>query len=182
MAVRSTMADLIARVRSEIGDPTGSGQTFADQDVQDALDLHRIDVFGVRLIAIPTYPAGVTSWRDYHAPRGFWEADESLQDASFATISPTAYTPDRLGGHWTFTASQQPPVKITDKCYDIHGAAADLLEAWSAKEKLYHSFAGDQGEDQAPSQRAASLAALALVQKRRARPPGVRIVRHESAW
>ena len=180
MAVRSTMADLIARVRAEIGDPTGSGQTFSDQDIQDALDRRRFDVLMVPLRAVPTYPAGVAKWLDYYAPRGLWESDETLYDNARAVIA-AGFTADRLIGHWTFAATQIPTVFITGKCYDIHAAAADLLEDWSAKEKLYHSFSGDEGESQEPSQRASSLHWLARTQRRKA-SGGPGLIHGEAAW
>lgn len=173
------MADLISRVRTEIGDPAGASQTFTDQEVQDALDLHRVEVYSVPLRALTKYPAGQATYLDHHAPRGFWEADEQLTDGSYAAL--VAATADRLTGHWTF-ATSQPTVLISGTCFDIHGAAADLLVAWAGKAKLYHTFTGDEGESQEPIQRAGSLIQLARAQHRRAWSSGPRIVRSAAAW
>lgn len=179
MTVRTTMAELIGRARTEIGDPAGSGQTFDDQQIQDALDEHRVAVYAVPLRALPTYPGGQAAYLDHHAPRGFWEAAETLTDASYAPLTPA--TADRITGHWTFSTSQ-PSVVISGTCFDMHGAAADLLVAWAGKAKLYHSFSGDEGESQEPIQKAGSLIQLARAQRRRAWSSGPRIVRSAAAW
>lgn len=178
MAVRASMADLIARVRLLINDPAGAGQAFADQEIQDALDRHRSDVRYLELTGGETVAqGGAVSYLDYFADRGDWEADEKLYDSSFAELAPA--TSDRLTGHWTFAANTDPPVSIVGKSYDVYAAAADLLETWAAKEKLSFDFATD-GQSFSRSQKVAALLSLAREYRRRQRPVSVGMVRSDA--
>lgn len=126
MAVRSTMAALIARVRQMVFDPAGGSELFADQDIQDKLDECREDIRYELLTPKPTFanPGGI-QYNDYYAARGMWEADEVLIWGDFSTLTPTSS--DELVGHWQFS-NQLPPVLIAGKRYDLYRAAADLLD------------------------------------------------------
>lgn len=134
MPVRTSMADLIARVRRYIGDPAGTSQYFADEDVQDQLDEHRFTARYAPLMAAPTLQQGALyNYLDYYASVGNWESDEQLTWVNFATLTPA--TADRISGHWTFdlpAPGEYPPVYITGKFYDLNATAADLLEQWAA--------------------------------------------------
>ncbi len=130
MPVRSSMADLIARVRLMVFD-TGGSPTLTDQQIQDKLDECREDVRYLLLTPKPTFSnsSGI-QYNDYYAQngqelRGMWEADETLIRGDFTTLTPTSS--DQLVGHWTFN-SQLPPVLLAGKTYDIYRAAADLLD------------------------------------------------------
>lgn len=133
---RSSMDDLIARVRKYIGDPAGASQQFSDLDIQNIADEHRFTVRYAFLRPGPTLkPGSLYDYLDYYADLGNWEADEVLSWVDFSTLTPL--TADRINGHWTFTntagpAGQYPPVYITGKYYDLHAVAADLLEEWAA--------------------------------------------------
>jgi hypothetical protein len=136
MAVRASMADLIAKVRVLIADPAGASEQFTDQDIQDQLDEgpRRRDVYHLRLTSQYTLVYGGTiSYLDYWTDGGYWEQDAILQDGTYATLVPS--TSDYLTGHWHFNASQTPPVYLTGKQYDPYGTAADLLESWMATVK-----------------------------------------------
>ena len=126
MAVRSTMAALISKVRLMIFDTAGGTQLFADQDIQDKLDECREDIRYELLAPKPTFanPGGI-QYNDYYAERGFWEADETIIYGDFTVKTPT--TSDEIVGHWTF-ANQLPPLLIAGKRYDVYRAAADLLD------------------------------------------------------
>jgi len=119
------MAALVTRTRLLIADPAGASQLFADQDVQDALDAVREDVYNEPLDLRPTLTTGGIQYNDYYSRRGYWEADEVLRWGDFSVLTPA--TSDEVVGHWTF-ANQFPPVLITGKRYDLYRAAADLLE------------------------------------------------------
>lgn len=125
MAVRSTMSDLIARVRLMVFDTTAP-EVFTDQQVQDKLDECREDIRYELLIPRVTYinPGGI-QYNDYYAARGFWEADELIIWGDFTTRTPV--TSDEIVGHWTFS-NQLPPLLIAGKRYDLYRAAADLLD------------------------------------------------------
>jgi hypothetical protein len=68
MAVRSSMADIIARVRIMIND-TGGTPVFTDQVIQDTLDQRREDNRYMGLIPAETIAgppsAGTVTWLDY---------------------------------------------------------------------------------------------------------------------
>lgn len=168
MTVRAGMADLITALRLLIGDPMGAAEVFADQELQDALDLRRAEVNECALAWRPqTAQGGTVTYHDYYAPRGRWEADPTLKDRSYGVLTPD--TADLLTGHWTFVANVVPPVFITGYTYDLHGAAYDVLNQWAAKVTLDFDFATD-GQQFARSQKRAGLIAQALEYSRRALP------------
>lgn len=178
MAVRATMAELISRMRTLIGDPAGASQVFDDQTIQDYLDRRQTVVRYAPLRAEGSPRSdGIVDYLDYYADLGDWEADETLCDASYVQLVPASA--DRITGHWAFDTSQLPPVLIVGKTYDVYGAAADLLEAWAAKEKLGFDFDTD-GQSFKRSQKAAALLALAREYRRQQRPVSVGMVRTDA--
>ncbi len=178
MAVRTSMADLIARVRLLINDPTGASQVFDDQAVQDHLDRHRIETRYRELTFAETVsPGGAISYLDYYADVDNWEADEKLYDGAYNQLTPA--TADRLTGHWTFAANQVPPVLIVGKYYDLYAAAADLLEAWAAKLKLAYGF-GTDGQTFNRQQQLSMLLEMAHEYRRQQRPVSVPQVRTDA--
>jgi hypothetical protein len=182
--LRESMADVIARLRAEIGDADEGGDAspkWTDEELQDFLDARRTDVFLVELRTAESYSAGSVVWLDYFTPRGMWEADTALFDGSRTAIDAADYTADLVIGHWTFAASRTPPLYLSGRCYDIHSSAADVFEAWASGEKFRHIYAGDQGESGGPSRRSDELTALAREHRRRA-GPGRSIVRSGWAW
>jgi hypothetical protein len=171
---RATMATLITRTRLLIGDPAGGSQVFTDDQVEDALDSHRVEVVQAPLRDILSFaPGGAAPWLEYFAPRGNWEEDEVLADTTYTAVTPT--TSDRQIGRWTFAASKTPPLYITGKVYDLHGAAVELLGAWLAKLKLEFDFETD-GQVFDRSQKRRALEGLAADYRRLARSPGIRLV------
>lgn len=143
MPVRSTMAALIARVRSMINDPAGASQVWADQDIQNVLDESRIDYYNEPLEPRWTFSGTTPVVLDYLAPSqlGDWEDDIVLKQ--FLTVVLTPATSDDIVGHWTFAQTTLPPVFITGKTYDIYRASADLLERWSARYALLFNISVD---------------------------------------
>jgi hypothetical protein len=157
MAVRATMAELIDRVRSMIGD-TGTTKTFTDQEVQDALDRYRTDVSYEDLQPQDTIGAGgVTQYLIYFSARGYWEPDALLQDYNWNTL--TSATAEWMIGRFTFAVSQLPPVYLTGKSYDVMSAAVDVLEQWAARVKLDYSYSAD-GQSFNRSQKLAGIQAM----------------------
>lgn len=146
---RSSMANLIARIRLDIGDPIVAGtpptSVFSDDQIQDYCDQERRKqwVRYARLRPIPTYTpgGGVVSWLDFFGDRGEWEEDAQLVNASYAVLTPD--TSDYIGGHWHFNANTLPAVRIVGQCYDRFGIDADLLRAWAAQQQLSFDFSAD---------------------------------------
>lgn len=140
------MSDLISRVRLLIADPSGASQQFQDQDIQDILDLGRVNVRNALLrptVSLTTN--GVLNYEDYYADMGNWESDVVIQDGHFNVVSDYASV-DYLTGHWNWNLPNPgkiPPLFITGKYYDIYGAAADLLERWAAAWLRSYDFTSD---------------------------------------
>lgn len=168
MAVRSTMATLIAQVRTLINDPAGASQTFDDQTIQDILDMSRVNVTYAPLKPAPTFATGTISYLDYYASMGNWESDVVLKQYLSTTVTPA--TSELIVGHWTFATSTLPPVYIASgKTYDVYRAAADLLERWSAKWVLSYSISVD-GQNLQRSQVTTALQQLARTYRAQQRP------------
>lgn len=147
MAVRASMAAIIATTRQLIGD-VASPQDFADQDVQDVLDAHRAEVRYELLQPMPDIQPGQNGsfvaqfvWAAYQSEFQYWESDVVIQGMNTSTFQPwVIITPvefDFINGRWTFSVTlpniatppaQIPPIYATGKVYDIYAGAADLLD------------------------------------------------------
>lgn len=196
MAVRSSMSDLIARVRLLIGDPASATATFSDQNVQDWLDRTQLPLMRYELetAAPDIVPQGSApaqfNWATYVSDYTDWEADAVFQGTknSQQWVILTPLTADYQRGVWTFDVTlptisssipaQLPPVFATGKCYDPYLAAADLLEMWSALLADAFDFTSD-GQTFRRSQRMAAKLQLANVYKRQAKPRTVQMVRSD---
>ena len=141
MALRSTMTDLIARVRLLINDPAGTAQIFDDQAIQDVLDESRIDYRNAVLQAVPTFDNGTIAYLDYYHELGGWENGAVLKQYLTTEVSPATSEP--IVGHWTFAESTLPPIYVTGSLHDVYRAAADLLERQSAQWMLRYSMTVD---------------------------------------
>jgi hypothetical protein len=151
------MQALVTQTRLLIGDPSGAGSVFNDDDLLALLDNNATDVLYEQLQPVPTIqPGGATEYLQWRAAAGWWEANEQLFDAGYNTL--TAATVNRQRGIWTFDA-HQPAVLIRGSRYDVYGAAADAVDVWLAKVKLEFDFAAD-GADYKRSQKLAGLVAL----------------------
>jgi len=134
--VRTSMAALVSRTRRYIGDKAGATEYFADQEIQDELDLQRHVIrYGSLRPEVTISTNGLYNYADYYSI-GIenWEDDYVLQWGDYSPLTATLSEP--ITGHWQFSngqpGGQYPPVWITGKFYDCHGAAADLLEQWAA--------------------------------------------------
>lgn len=179
MAVRSSMATLIGRLRTLIADPSGVSQTFSDQELQNFLDARQRIVRYDVLRPEPTVvaPGNTVSYLDMYAADGDWESDWKLYDPSWAQLTPTAS--DEIVGHWTFTTNQLWPVRIVGKNYDLYGSAADALEAWAAKVALDFDFSTD-GQRFSRSQKRTALMELAEQYRRRQQPQAAQSKRSDT--
>jgi hypothetical protein len=148
VATRGSMAQLITRTRSMIGDPNpapaGCTMQFTDDYIQDTLDLCRIDIAEMRLLPKDVVdPASkFIVWTDFYAQTGPWEQDALIQGNNWQILIPQES--DWLIGRWVFSDSQLLPLYITGKIYDLFEAAADLLEEWAAAASLSYDITMDQ--------------------------------------
>lgn len=202
MAVRTTLAAQIAKVRTLINDPSGASPQFDDQTIQDQLDQNREDVWYEPLRMAPAIVNATSTgnvpqmiFADYYSNYSWWEADVVLQGNSTSThaawvvLTPTAS--DLIVGHWSFEAStladlfasgtfpgQYPPVWATGKSFDIYGAAADLCDIWSAYLAGEYDVTVD-GQTMRRSQLMQAKQTLANVFRRQARPKTAKMVRRD---
>ena len=148
MAARETMADLIVRLRSLIGDPAGDGATFGDEELEAILDGRRTDHRYRELAPLVTFgPDGAVDFRQYAAIErrdwredigfgnaiGDWEEGAVLYGPDMNPLEPEAS--DWRLGRWTFAQHQPAPVTIVGTTFDLYGSAADALERWAARLK-----------------------------------------------
>lgn len=147
MAVRSSMAALIASTRQLIGD-VATPQDFLDQDIQDVLDANRDEIRYELLSPMPDIQPGQNGslaatfvWASYQSDFQYWETDVVIQGVDVPTgkswVILTPATFEYIPGKWTFAVTlpniatppgQFPPVFAVGKVYDLYGAAAMLLE------------------------------------------------------
>jgi hypothetical protein len=197
MPVRSTMSDLITRVRLMIADPSGSNQQFADQDIQDRLDANRDDIRYEPLTIAPsivnigsTAQSAQTIFADYYSKYKWWEQDSVLQGQSSTGLPWVVLTPvasDYIVGHWQFETNvftsgtvpgQLPPVFATGKTYDLCIVAAELLEYWAATLAGAYDVTVD-GQTLRRSQLMTNKISLANIYRRQARPKVAKMERSD---
>lgn len=199
MAVRSTMADLIALERLMIADPSGASPKFSDQQIQDALDRARDDLGYERLqpfasIVNTASTNNVASFifADYYSDYGYWEADVVLQGllgtAFWKVLTPvSSELLLESGAHWQFEASvftsgttpgQLPPVYATGKVYDVYSAAANLLDFWAVTLSDAYDIYVD-GQKLSRSQRYAQKHHMADYYRRQCKPRAARMIRND---
>ena len=145
MSLRPTMLPLIEWIRDLIGDPVDGNELLQAEQIQQKLDLHRRDVYRVRLEEAPILSNDAAAntaqiiYLDYYAPcslQGWaWEQDEIEQDGYWVQLTPVKFEP--LVGHWVFSylptpgvlvpkaqsPGQLPPVMVSGKVYDLNAAA-----------------------------------------------------------
>lgn len=132
MPVRSSMGYLITFVRELINDPAGASQKFTDQQIQDRLDLNRLDLYGDILKSPGTLDTdGTIDYKDFYARLPFWETDYTVQKLSGALNAPTSAEP--LIGRFQYATHQAEPLVITGRVYNVYGVASTLLLMWIAE-------------------------------------------------
>lgn len=166
----STLNSLVDRVRGLIGDPAGSKEHFDRDAVEDALRQH---VMYVERRATDQVVATGGGAQIFYLPFGNFADDTLLLDAYGEEVA--AGEIDYHNGRWTFYESRTYPLYVTGRSFDIHGAAADLLERWAADVKLEIDLSvGDIKLTR--SQKAKTLMEMAKTQRGKMRLQTVKIV------
>src|SRR5260221_13399378 len=141
MAVRSTMTNLITRVRLLINDPFRTNAVFQDQDIQDVMDESRLDFTNEPLEYAPTDVSGSIQYLNY------WHSLTNCEDAmvfkQYLSVTVTPASIDPIAPLFVFAASTFPPVFVTGSVHDIWRSAADLLERMAARWVLQFNFTSD---------------------------------------
>ena len=134
MPVRPSMQYIITFVRDLINDPAGSGQHYTDQQIQDRLDLQRLDLYQDCLHSGETLmPNGTIEWHDFFSDFGFWETDYVIQKINGPVATPDEADP--LTGKFHYDTNQTQPLVISGRVYNIYGVASGLLTSQVAEER-----------------------------------------------
>lgn len=132
MAVRPSMNYIITFCRELINDPAGASQQYTDQQIQDRLDLNRLDLYASELKPADTLASdGTIDWLDWFARLPFWETDYLIQKVDGATNMPDSAEP--LIGKFHYNTNQFQPLVITGRVYNVYGVAATLVTMWIAE-------------------------------------------------
>lgn len=174
MAVRSSMAALIARERILINDPAGASQIFDDQTIQDILDEGREDIVNMVLIPKPTFTGATIQFLNYYSDVGGWEDDYVLKQYLVNVVTPSTVEP--IAGHFVFAATTLPPIYITGKLFDVYRGAADLLERMAARWALSYNVTVD-GQTLHREGASAQLLKLAQTYRMKQRARGITLTR-----
>lgn len=176
---RSGMSDLITRVRSL----TNAGTAlFSDDQVQDVLDRHRTDVVHEPLVPDDGWlDGGAVEWKVFRSRYGQYEATEGgtavfvVTDGAGNARGTSGWTADYQRGVVTFTADQGgTALYLSGRTFDVHAAAAEVLEEWASKVALDFDF-GTDGQTFRRSQKAEALREQAKLMRQRSRPRRVGI-------
>lgn len=137
MAVRTSLDGLIRKVRSNISDVAGSDESFADEEIQEALDNRRRDIFDMPLQVSPDRKSF------YSEVGGWWEDNVVLTTFNNEVITdlttPAVVESNLVSGFWKLDAPLTS-LKLSGAQYDINGCSADLLDALLAKVMLEFDF------------------------------------------
>lgn len=139
MAIRSGMQYLIDFTRELIHDVdvNGNEEFFTDQQIQDRLDLHRLDAYILKLDSADTLSAtGNIEWHDFFAPYPFWEEGAVVQQLGGSMR--VADEIDYRVGKWTYTVAETQPLYVTGRCYNPYTAGAKL--AFQQEQELRNAF------------------------------------------
>lgn len=126
---RSTMEEIIRRLRREIGDPAGDEQQFSDDELEGLLDDHATHHLRHRLERVETVVVEGfqrTIWRALEYP---WEADVALTTAAGSVVTPAVSEPEQ--GRWIVYSSALA-LYAEGRSYDLYAAAAAACEQWAA--------------------------------------------------
>ncbi len=176
MAVRSTMANLITRVRLLIFDPAGGSAIWTDDQIQDVMDESRLDLNNEPLDYAPTYVSGSIQYLFYWHKLTNWEDGMVFKQYLSVTVTPSSINP--IAPLFTFAANTFPPVYITGSVHDIYRAAADLLERMAARWALSFDFSSD-GQSFKRSQAANALQTLAKTYRMKQRAGSISMTRSD---
>src|SRR5258707_7547882 len=144
---RASMAQLIAIVRLKTGFPLGGTPAFTDDQIQDVLDAHRIDVRYSLLTPAPDIQPGQGSsavanfvWAVYLSDFQYWESSLVIHGLDVVTNKPwavlTPVSSELVPGKFAFAVElpaiatppeQFPPVYASGKAYDIFRASPQVL-------------------------------------------------------
>ena len=149
MAARAGLAGHIAWLRGLVAAgatdyAVGGVDYWSDDQLQQALDQSRRDVFRLPVAPIPVYEGAVLVYKRYKLAHSWVEGVASgagawnVVNSAGAVVSGDDYTLDAQAGEVTFDADTAGVIYLFDyRAYDLNGAAALVWEMKAAH------FAGD---------------------------------------
>lgn len=150
----------------------GTASFWDDNQIEQVLDRHRIDLMRHKLMSEPTYTGGGSVvYTRQRAAYGFLEQGTALyiEDSIGDDRGTATYSADYALGVFEFTTDQAgTALYLTARSYDVYAAAGELLDAWASAEARAFDFSTD-GQSFARSQKAAGLRAQASAMRKRAR-------------
>jgi hypothetical protein len=117
---------------------------ITDDDLEEALDDNRVDVYHQLLYYVPSYSVGIVEYKTFYAfaRKNYpWEDTPIIQDSNGNVLTPN--TINNILGKWDFTTTQSIPLYITGTYFDIYGAAVDVLEKAMLTEALSYDVQTD---------------------------------------
>jgi hypothetical protein len=140
------MLAIVNFVRQRIGDPDNGSPVFQTQDIQDALDATRCDVFNEALMPLFERTQAGIIYKRHHSEHGFFETDYILLSANLTVLTPDLAEVMRDDALFTINAGSFPPVWIQyGKSYDPWRVSADLLEQMIALQAMNNINFSSQG-------------------------------------
>lgn len=143
MAARSTMTNLIQRVRELTGAGTaeysiGAVAYWSDDQIQSTLDRNRRDVWQDTLQAQMQQQGGQYVYRTYTSQYQDYEETSGgtaifiVRDGTGNAIGTAEYSADYERGVITFGSNQGAAVRYLEgRAYDVYAAAAEVLTGWA---------------------------------------------------
>ena len=153
MTARTGMDTLILTLRGMVSagtaDYTIAGVSYwSDDQLQTALDRHRLDFYQAELANVPQVESGnVTTYKVYRAPYRNLEGGTAyfkLVTLLGAEAGTADYTADYSNGVVTFTADQAGTAwYLTGRAYDLNATAADVWRMKAAQAAAAFDFSTD---------------------------------------
>lgn len=143
------MAYLIneVRVRTNTGTSStlethGTVGYWGDDQIEDVLDRHRVDIWRMSLNAQPTYSGGTVVYKDFPTGQTYLEETNAgtavfyLEDGANAQVGTALYSVDYQRGYVTFASDAGGSAyHMTARSYDPDAAAAEMwriMASWYA--------------------------------------------------
>lgn len=159
----STLDHLVDEVRSMIGDPAGSSQRFDREEVEDVIRSSGSYTAGWYLDTSDGYV--------YSLPLRWWAGVELYGPTGVALVPDVE---DLIAGEWRFDTDPQS-VEFYGTTYDLHKAAATLLERWAAWAASRKTDFSTPGLSVSRSQSPAQLLASAELHRKKQRAGSVEV-------
>lgn len=141
MAVRPEIQYLIDFVRELIYD-TDEPREYTDVQIQDHLDMNRLDLYTHKLTGAGSLStSGTTEYKDFFSNYTFWEEDVVLQKPDGTVLTPTTAQPKL--GKWQFSDAQQTDILATGRVYNVYGVCSKLLFQWETTMRNQFNFTAD---------------------------------------